>query len=74
MPSSLSYETKLKFVEIVMIFVSDLTPILHILVVIILSYLQCVRFGEKIILFMLVTYIRKRNTTFINGLPVSKIV
>ena len=74
MPSSLSYETKLKFVEIVMIFVSDLTPILHILVVIIISYLQCVRSGEKRILFMLVTYIRKKNTAFINGLPGSKIV
>ena len=57
-PSLVSFETKLKFVEIVMIFVSDLAPALAILGVILFQYLQCIRF-EKRVLFMLVTYITK---------------
>ena len=49
---------KLKFVEIVMISVSDLAPALVILEVIIFLYLQCVCFGKRV-LFMLVTSITK---------------
>ena len=54
----MSYETKLKFVEIVMISISDLAPALAILGVTMFQYLQCVRFGKRV-LFMLVTYITK---------------
>ena len=57
-PSSVSYETKLKFVEIMMISVSDLASALAFLGVIIFYYLQRVLFGKRV-LFMLVTYIAK---------------
>ena len=65
----MSYDTKLKFVEIVMISVSDLAPALAILVVIIFQYLQRVRFGEKRVLFMLVTY-KNKNIKIITSIIV----
>ena len=61
--SSVSYETKLKFVEIVMISVSDLAPALAILGVIIFQYLQRVRFGKKSIIY--VGYVYNKNIKII---------
>ena len=60
-PSLVSYETKLEFVEIVIISVSDLAPAIGILEVIIFS----IRFGKRV-LFMLVTYITKYNDHYFN--------
>ena len=54
----MSYETNLKFVEIVMISVSDLAPALAILGAITFLYLQRVCFGKRVS-FMLLTYITK---------------
>ena len=61
----MSYETKLKFVEIEMISVSDLAPALAILGVIIFKYLQRVGFGKRV-LFMLVTFITKHKDHYFN--------
>ena len=64
----MSYETKLSFVEIVMISVFDLALALAILGVITIKYLQHVRFG-KIVLFMLVTYTKIKIITLNIVLP-----
>ena len=64
------YETKLKFVEIVMISVSYLAPALAILGVMIFKYLQRVRFEKKSIIYVGNVYNKNIKTiTLIIVLP-----
>ena len=66
----MSYETKLKFGEIVMISVSDLAPALAILGVIIFYHLQRVRFGKNSIIYVGKVYNKNiKIITLINVLP-----